>query len=77
MISGYLTRRGGAVFTSQMWIIEKGDGLECEPKILAEPGDLVLLEDDLLTNLTRAAMGDPRIVYLVKHAEFVHGCAAS
>jgi hypothetical protein len=50
--SGYLTEKG-AVFTTDCRIIVEWSG-----EIAAEPNDLINVEHDVLSNLSRAAHGD-------------------
>jgi hypothetical protein len=55
--SGYLTEKG-AVFTTDCRMIVESSG-----EIAAEPNDLINIEHDVLSNLSRAAHGDPRVGY--------------
>jgi hypothetical protein len=62
-MNGYLTKRGGVVFTTGLRVVRKRNHFELDPKVIAEPGDIIHIEGDLLSNLTRAAYGDPRVVH--------------
>jgi hypothetical protein len=52
--NGYLTEKG-AVFTTECRIIVESSG-----EVAAEPNDLINIEHDVLSNLSRAAHGDRR-----------------
>jgi hypothetical protein len=55
--SGYLTENG-AIFTSDCRIIVESSG-----EIAAEPNDLINIEHDVLSNVSRTAHGDPGVGY--------------
>lgn len=69
-MQGYLTR-SGMVFKTSLKIVSKDGRWFCNPKVIAEPGELVNVEDGLLYNLSRAIMGYPSFVYPVGEARFV------
>jgi hypothetical protein len=69
-MQGYINDRK-MVFTTKLRVVLKRDGYELDPKILAEPGDLLLVEGGLLHNLSRAAYQDPHIISNIDEAMFV------
>ena len=69
-MQGYITRKG-VVFTTTLRVVTKAGNLEVEPRIVAEPGDLINIEGSLLYNLSRAALGDPRVVHNADESMFV------
>ncbi len=69
-MQGFVTKKG-AVFTTSLRIVQRKHSLRCEPPIIAEPGDLINVEGSLLRNLSRAAIGDPRVCYPLDGAVFV------
>ena len=67
---GYV-HKSGIIFVTNMRIVEVSGEYVCQPRIIAEPGDLINVEGDLLSNLSRAALGDPRVRYFARNAKLV------
>ena len=58
------------VFATDLYIVRKGNTFEMCPKVVALPGDICIVQGELLQNLTQQASQDNRIMHSIENLVF-------